>query len=94
MKYRLEVDTAFNVRAKKGERKERGTGRLIKCQIWFGDDLQDCLKQASDNRAACEKIATPGYSEVLTVRGYDNETFKRDPLKAIPVYQAATLARA
>ena len=88
--YRLEVDYAFNCRPKKGERRERGTGRLVKCSIFFGTDLRDCMFQAVENRTAGEKIA-PGYSEVIDVRGYNNAAYKADPLKAVPNFKSAEL---
>lgn len=91
MQYRLEVDFAFNCRPKKGERRSKdGTGRLVKCSIYFGADLRDCMAQAADNRNAGQKIA-PGYSEVIDVRGYDNAAYKADPLKAVPNFRAADL---
>jgi hypothetical protein len=93
MKYRLEVDRAYNVRPKKGERRELGTGRLVKAQLWMGNDLSDCMAQAVENDAACEKVA-PGASEVIAVRGYDNETYKIDPLKAVPNFISTQLLRA
>lgn len=90
MSYRLEVDAAFNVRARKGERRERGTGRLVKCSIWLGADLADCMAQAVANRVACDKIA-PDHSEVIDVRGYDVASYKVDPLKAVPNFKSAEL---
>jgi len=90
VKYRLEVDYVYNVRAKKGERRERGTGRLIKALIYFGSDLRECMAEAVATRAAADKIA-PGYSEVVGVRGYDNAAFKADPLKAEPNFRSIDL---
>jgi hypothetical protein len=86
--YRLEVDYAYNVRAKKGERRERGTGRLIKALIYFGDDLRDCHTQAEATRDA---MGTDGYATVVAVRGYDNVAYKVDPLKAVPNFVAPGL---
>jgi len=88
MKYRLEVDYRFNVRAKKGERRERGTGALIKALIYFGDDLKECMAEANATRAAMGK---DGYAIVIDVRGYDNAAFKADPLKAVPNFKSAEL---
>jgi len=88
MKYRLEVDYVYNVRAKKGERRERGTGRLIKALIYFGDDLRDCMAQAVITRNA---MGSDGYSTVIDARGYDNAAYKVDPLKAVPNFKSAEL---
>lgn len=88
MNYRLEVDYRFNVRAKKGERRERGTGALIKAFIYFGDDLRDCMDQAKVTRGA---MGYDDYSTVVDVRGYDNAAFKADPLKAVPNFKSAEL---
>jgi hypothetical protein len=86
MAYRLEIDVAFNVRARKGERRERGTGRLIKCLIYRGT-RDECFADARSTDAAM----TGGHSEVIAVRGYDEAAYKIDPLKAIPEFVAATL---
>jgi hypothetical protein len=88
MNYRLEVDYVYNVRAKRGERRERGTGRLIKALIYFGDDLRDCHTQAEATRNA---MGSDGYATVVGVRGYDNAAFKADPLKAVPNFKSAEL---
>ena len=88
MKYRLEVDRAYNVRPKKGERRERGTGRLVKATIWFGADLRDCMAQASANAAA---IPDDGYSEIIAVRGYDNAAYLVYLLKAVPNFTSPKL---
>lgn len=88
MKYRLEVDYRFNVRAKKGERRERGTGALIKALIYFGDDLKECMTEANATRAA---MGADGYATVTDVRGYDNAAYKVNPLKAVPNFQSAEL---
>ena len=91
MNYRLEVDVAYNCRPKKGERRAKdGSGRLVKCSIFFGADLRDCMAQAVENRTAGETMA-PGYSAVIDVRGYDNATFKVDPLKAVPNFKSPAL---
>lgn len=91
MTYRLEIDIAYNCRPKKGERRAKdGTGRMVKCQIIFGDDLADCLKEARVGRKSAEKIA-PGYTEVIEVRGYDKAKYEIDPLKAVPEYRAPTV---
>lgn len=62
MTYRLEIDIAHNVRARKGERREKGTGRLIKAQIHFGT-----LEQITADYAA----TVAGGSEILTHRVYN-----------------------
>lgn len=90
MNYRLEVDYVYNVRAKKGERRERGTGRLVKALIYFGNDLRDCMIQALATHSAGQALA-PGYSEIIGVRGYDNATYKADPLKAVPNFRSSEL---
>jgi hypothetical protein len=88
MKYRLEVDYRFNVRAKKGERRERGTGALIKALIYFGEDLRDCMVQAIATRDA---MGTDGHAVVIEARGYDNAAFKADPLNAKTVFRSTGL---
>jgi hypothetical protein len=91
MSIRLEVDIAFNCRPKKGERRAKdGTGRLVKCSIYFGASIAECLGEARSARKAADKHA-PGYSEVIAVRAYDREAFSADPLKAVPTYQGAAL---
>jgi len=88
MKYRLEVDYVYNVRAKKGERRERGTGRLIKALIYFGDDLRDCMAQAV---VTCNAMGSDGYSTVVGMRGYDHAAYKANPLMAIPNFRSVEL---
>jgi hypothetical protein len=88
MNYRMEVDYRFNVRAKKGDRRERGTGALIKALIYFGDDLRDVMAQAVATRNA---MGTDGHAVVIDVRGYDNAAYKVNPLKAVPNFRAADL---
>lgn len=91
MTIRLEVDIAYNCRPNKGERKAKdGTGRLVKCSIYFGDSLAECLGEATRAQIAGNVMA-PGYSEIIAVRGYDNAAYKADPLKAIPTFKSAEL---
>jgi len=86
MAYRLEVDVAYNVRARKGERRERGTGRLIKCLIYRGTRAE-CFADAR----ALSAVTDTGHSEVIAVRGYDEAAYKIDPLKAVPEFTSASL---
>lgn len=88
MKYRLEVDYRYNVRAKKGERRERGTGAMIKALIYFGDDLAECTAEANVTRDA---MGSDGHAVVIAVRGYDNAAYKVNPLKAVPNFVSAEL---
>lgn len=88
MTYRLEIDVAYNVRARKGERRERGTGRLIKCLIYRGE-REVCFAEARATAAAMECGA--GYCEVIDARGYDAAAFNLDPLKAVPNFKAGSL---
>lgn len=86
---RLEVDTAFNCRPKKGERRAKdGTGRLVKSTLYFGRTLEECLADARTTADAGEAI-NPGYAEVIEVRAFDKDTFDADPLAAEPMYKAA-----
>lgn len=88
---RLEVDVAFNCRPKKGERRAKdGSGRLVKCTIYFGATLDACLKEARNAAKAGEKIA-PGYSKVIEVRAFDNAAFSADPLNCKPIHKSAAL---
>ena len=74
MTFRLEIDIAFNVRPKKGERRAKdGTGRMVKASIYLGTEAE-CFADARAARVAAEKDC-PGYSEVIAVRGYDRATF-------------------
>jgi hypothetical protein len=88
VKYRLEVDYTFNARPKKGERRHPGTGRLLKALIYFGDDLRDCMAQAIATRNA---MGSDGYASIVDVRGYDNGTYKINPLKAVPNFRSTDL---
>lgn len=86
MAYRLEVDIAYNCRPNKRERRTKD-GRLLKCLIYRGATFEECLSDARKTQA----VGTPGYSEVIAVRGYDDDTFRADPLNCEPAYQAAAL---
>lgn len=89
---RFEVDTAFNCRPKKGERRAKdGTGRLVKCSILFGDSIDECIAEAVASAKAGARLA-PGYSEIIAVRAYDDAAFRADPLNCKPIYTAASLS--
>lgn len=91
MTIRLEIDTAFAVRPKKGERRATdGSGRMMKTSIVFADTLEAALAEARATAAAGAAMA-PGYAEVLAVRAFDAATFSADPLAAVPTFTAATL---
>lgn len=88
---RIEVDTAYNCRPKKGERRAPDrSGRMMKCQIIIASALAEGLRDARATKKAGEKIA-PGYSEVIAVRAYDNAAFNADPFGTAPIHTATAL---
>lgn len=87
--YRLEVDKAFGCRPKRGEARHKD-GRLLKCSIYFGRTLAECLQDARAAAEAGARIA-PGYAEIVAVRSYARASYELDPLRAVPQYRAETL---
>ena len=89
---RLEIDTAFACRPRKGERRAKdGSGRLVKCDIFYGDNLDEMLAEARKSRANSDRFCRPGYAEVIGIRAYDDAAFRINPLKATPFYSATSL---
>lgn len=72
---RVEVDTAFNCRPKKGEsRAKDGTGRLVKTSIITAGTIEEALADLAEVKKRSAEIA-PGYAEIIGVRAYDREAF-------------------
>lgn len=75
---RLEIDTIYNCRAKKGERRAPDrSGRLLKTTIIYEDGLDAALNAARQMKETGERIA-PGYSEVMEIRAYDRDQFLQE----------------
>lgn len=72
---RIEIDTAFNCRPRKGERRAPdGSGRLLKTSICRAECTKAAIAEVAAGKKAGAEIA-PGYSEILAVRLYDDAAF-------------------
>lgn len=90
--YVIFVDYVYNVRAKKSERHERGTRRLIKAMHFHGADLQECLNEARQLDATLDDGS--GYCTICEVRGYVGADWHSDPRTAQPDFKSDKLPAA